>query len=105
MKFKIWGWGLLLLLVLLTAGCNLDLSRINSGWAAQQSNDRLLEVEIVFTDGQVLSTYIRTLGIGEDAKVLIGGSSVNYFYDQSGNVKGVYNYQRVLYINFIDNAP
>jgi hypothetical protein len=44
------------------------------------------------------------LGIDPEAQVYVGGPSLNYMYDQDGNVIGSYNYQNVLYMQVLPEA-
>ncbi len=93
---------LLLLLFLPLSGCNYDFSEI-LGSPSGSSQPELIKAKIYFTDGQSLETYIKDLGIQQDGKVYVGGSSLNYLYDARGNIVGSYNYQRVLYIKIISS--
>lgn len=69
---------------------------------APSEKDQLIKVIIQFTDEQTLTGYVKELGIEEQGRVYIGGSSLNYLYDKEGNIIAAYNYQRVLYIKVID---
>ena len=64
-------------------------------------NDDLLKVEIFFTDDKTLVGYVKQLGIEQQGKVYVGGSSLNYLYNENGEIIGSYNYQRVLYIKIL----
>lgn len=89
---------LVLAFLLSSSGCSADFSK----WEMKKkSKPELIKVQIVFTDNQSLTGYIKSLGIEEDAKVYVGGASVNYLYDKNGNIIGSYNYQRVLYIKIL----
>lgn len=91
---------LLILLSLTAVGCNFDIARILGEEDTGVESD-LIKVNIHFTDGESLDAYIKDLGIEEEGKVYVGGSSLSYLYDVKGNIIGSYNYQRVLYIKII----
>lgn len=95
---------LLILLSVAAVGCNFDISRI-LGEEDTGAEAELIKVNIHFTDGEQLDAYIKDLGIEEDGKVYVGGSSLSYLYDVKGNIIGSYNYQRVLYIKIIPDKP
>lgn len=90
---------LLILLLLFNSGCNFEGKKLFQ--SSTTPEEQLIKVRIVFTDAQELETYIKNLGVDEKGKVYIGGSSLNYFYDATGELMGSYNYQRVLYIEII----
>jgi hypothetical protein len=100
MKKKLFIACFLILLVLGVSGCNINLQQMLK--SSDAGEEKLIQVEIIFTDGQSLTGYIKTLGIEqEDGRVYVGGSSLNYLYDENGNTVGCYNYQRVLYITIL----
>jgi len=90
---------LLLITVIALSGCKLDTSKLIH--SSKEKKEKLIKVEIVFTDGEKLVTYLKQLGLESDARVYVGGPSTNYYYDVRGNVIGVFNYQRVLYIRLL----
>lgn len=90
----------LVLLVLSSSGCNFSLQKLFHS-TSQDDVEKLIKVEIVFTDGEKLTGYVKDLGIEQNGKVYVGGSSLNYIYDAEGNVVGSYNYQRVVYMKII----
>jgi len=90
---------LLLLGLLLVSGCELDFGRLTK--SVGEEGDKLIRVEIVFTDNQTLIGYVKDLAIDPDSKIYVGGSSTNYIYDAQGNIVGAYNYQRVLYMKIL----
>ena len=90
----------LMMMLLFISGCSYDFSKI-LGSSAGSSEAELIKVDIHFTDGESIESYIKDLGIEQDAVVYVGGSSLNYLYDKQGNIVGSYNYQRVLYIKII----
>lgn len=90
---------LLLITVIAFSGCKFDASEIIH--SNQEKKEKLIKVEIVFTDGEKLVTYLKQLGLESDARVYVGGPSTNYYYDVRGNVMGAFNYQRVLYIRLL----
>ncbi len=94
---------LMLLFLLPLGGCSYDFSEI-LGIPSGSSQPELIKAKIYFTDGQSLETYIKDLGIQQDGKVYVGGSSLNYLYDSRGNIVGSYNYQRVLFIKVIPSS-
>ncbi len=89
----------LLILLLFVAGCNSQFSNIIPD--KKHMNDDLLKVEIFFTDDKTLVGYVKQLGIEQQGKVYVGGSSLNYLYNENGEIIGSYNYQRVLYIKIL----
>ena len=90
---------LLLVAIIALSGCKLDTSKLIH--PSKEKKEQLIKVEIVFTDGEKLVTYLKQLGLESDARVYVGGPSTNYYYDARGNVMGVFNYQRVLYIRLL----
>lgn len=97
---KIGAMVLMVLLITTSAGCKLDTSQL----LHPDSKDKqveLIKVQINFTDGENIIGYVQNLGIGNNAKVYAGGTSVNYIYDRNGNVIGCFNYQRVLYMKIL----
>lgn len=88
-----------LLLGLVVSGCQFDPSRLTQ--SVREEEDKLIRVEIVFTDDQTLIGYVKDLAIDPDSKIYVGGSSTNYLYDAQGNIVGAYNYQRVLYMKIL----
>jgi hypothetical protein len=91
---------LLVMLLLPTMGCKENVPEI-LGIHNKDEQVELIRVKIYFTDGQNLEAYIKDLGIDQEGKVYVGGSSLNYLYDKQGNIIGSYNYNRVLYIKII----
>ena len=90
---------LLLIAIITLSGCKLDTGKlIHPG---KEKKEQLIKVEIVFTDGEKLVTYLKQLGLESGARVYVGGPSTNYYYDARGNVVGAFNYQRVLYIRLL----
>ncbi|MDI9480733.1 MAG: hypothetical protein WAO57_10315 [Syntrophomonadaceae bacterium] len=93
-------WVMLLLLMgMMVSGCQFDASQLIR--PNEEVQDKLIRVEIVFTDDKTLVGYVKQLAIDPESKVYVGGSSANYLYDVEGNVVGVFNYQRVLYMNIL----
>ena len=90
----------LLLCFLFLSGCNYNISGL-LGKSVKSHQDELIKAKIYFTDDQIVEAYIKDLGVQQDGKVYVGGSSLNYLYDAQGNIVGCYNYQRVLYIKII----
>lgn len=84
------------------SGCDVNARNLIDSSKDQQKE--LIKVEIVFTDGQKLVTHVKELGLESDARVFVGGSSTNYFYDARGNVIGAFNYQRVLYMRVLPRS-
>lgn len=89
----------MLLLGLMVSGCQFDVGQLTR--PTEEEKDQLIRVEIVFTDDKTLVGYVKELAIDPESKVYVGGSSANYLYDAGGNVVGVFNYQRVLYMNIL----
>lgn len=84
-------------MLLFVTGCNTQFNNIIPD--KKNIAEDLLKVEITFTDGQSLIGYVKQLGIEQQqGRVYVGGSSLNYLYNQKGEVIGSYNYQRVLYM-------
>lgn len=98
--------GVLLLFILLMAlcigGCDFDVRDYFD--QNRHDKDQLIKVEIIFTDDQKLTGYVKNLGMEKDGTVYVGGSSLNYLYDKNGNIVGSFNYQRVLYMTIINEA-
>ncbi len=88
-----------ILLMLFTSGCKFDFQQMFQ--SSKAIEEKPVKVEIIFTDGESLVGYIKSLGIEENGRVYVGGSSLNYLYDKNGNIIGSYNYQRVLYIKLV----
>lgn len=90
---------LLLIIIMALSGCKLDTSKLIH--PSKDKKEQLIKVEIVFTDGETLVTYLKQLRLESDARIYVGGPSSNYYYDARGNVIGAFNYQRVLYIRLL----
>ena len=95
-------WGIVLLLALFMGGCSLDTEGLFKSSGSEKTD--LMKVEITFTDDQLLTGYVKSLGIEKGSTVYVGGSSLNYLYDQNGNIVGAFNYQRVLYMKIINES-
>lgn len=89
---------LAIVFLLSMSGCNAGFSKLD---IQKKSKPELIKVRIFFTDDQSITAYVKSLGIEEHGKVYVGGSSLNYLYDENGNIIGSYNYQRVLYIKIL----
>ncbi|HHW61156.1 MAG TPA: hypothetical protein GX404_04550 [Syntrophomonadaceae bacterium] len=94
---------ILLLLLIGVSGCNTDLDSLSKA-AERKEEPELIKVELIFTDQQRVKCYLKGLGIEEDGRVYIGGSSANYMYDHKGNIIGAFNYQRLIYIKVIPDT-
>lgn len=90
---------LLMAAALLTTGCNVNYKQLFSG--DKKAEEKLIRAEIHFGENEKVVGYIKSLGVEENAKVYVGGASLNYLYDQQGNIVGSYNYMRVEYINIL----
>lgn len=90
---------LMVLLALATVGCGYDYRSLLPG--AQSEEAALIKVNIRFNDQAEVECYVKSLGIDPEAQVYVGGPSLNYMYDQDGNVIGSYNYQNVLYMKVL----
>lgn len=90
---------LLLFAIIALGGCKPDASKLIH--PSKEKKETLIKVEIVFTDGEKLVTYLKQLALESDARIYVGGPSTNYYYDARGNVMGAFNYQRVLYIRLL----
>lgn len=88
----------LTLAALLTSGCNVNYKQL---LGTEKKEEKLIRAEIHFGENEKVVGYIKSLGIEENAKVYVGGASLNYLYDQQGNIVGSYNYLRVEYINIL----
>jgi hypothetical protein len=88
---------LLLILLVLVGGCKLNTAKL----LHRDDEPRLIKVQICFANGDKLNGYIKNLGIEDNGKVYVGGSSLNYFYDKNGKVVGSYNYNTVNYIKIL----
>ncbi len=93
---------LLLVTIIALSGCKLDTSKLIH--SHKENKEQLIKVEIVFTDGETLVAYLKQLRLESDARVYVGGPSSNNYYDARGNVIGVFNYQRVLYIRLLPDV-
>ncbi|MDD4802610.1 MAG: hypothetical protein PHF24_06675 [Syntrophomonas sp.] len=82
-----------------TAGCNTDYKQLLPITGKQE--EPLIKVLIQFTDKEQIECYVRSLGLEKNGEIYIGGSSLNYMYDQEGRIIGSFNYQRVLFIKII----
>jgi hypothetical protein len=87
----------LLILLMLTGGCKFDSGKLI------QKNDKpqLIKAQICFSNGDKLTGYVESLGIEGSGQVYVGGSSLNYLYDNNGKTIGSYNYHNVLYIKVL----
>jgi len=92
---------LLLIAVVSLSGCDVNARNLLN---SSKEKDKFVKVEIVFTDGQKLVTYVKDLGLESDARIYVGGASTNNFYDARGNITGAFNYQRVLYIKILPES-
>ncbi len=84
--------------LLFCAGCSGAYSLESFSNGTHETDSALTKVIIHFDSQDKLETWVKDLGIGEGEDLYAGGASRCYYYDQDGNVKGVYNYQRVTYI-------
>ncbi|NLG31963.1 MAG: hypothetical protein GX550_00400 [Syntrophomonadaceae bacterium] len=100
MKTKGLILSMVLILAIVISGCEMDIKQL-PGFTRADTQEELIKVDIVFTDGQSLRAYVRSLGINSQSRVFVGGSSVSYFYNQQGEILGSYNYQRVLYMKIV----
>lgn len=96
---RVFCLSLILVGMLILAGCGLNTGNLTK--SAGEDEQPLIKAEIVFTDGKTLVTYLKTMGIEENGKVYVGGSSSTNMYDAKGNITGVINYQHVLYIKIL----
>lgn len=91
---------LMLLSFVFIGGCNYDYRQL---FTSEKNNEApLMKAEIHFSDKDIVTGYIRNLGVEDVGKVYVGGASLNYIYDQEGNIVGSYNYQRVEYIKLLN---
>lgn len=90
---------LMILLALGTVGCGYDYRSLLPG--AKTEEAALIRVNIRFNDQAEVECYVKSLGIDPEAQVYAGGPSLNYMYDQDGNVIGSYNYQNVFYMRVL----
>lgn len=90
---------ILLIGLLATAGCKLDFNQLLE--KTQKQEAELIKAEIHFTSNDYTVGYVKSLGVEKDGEIYIGGSSVNYIYDQKGKIIGSFNYARVEYIKII----
>lgn len=94
--------GILLVSLLFVVGCDNQFSDTISQ-KFERKPIELIKVEITFTDDETLVGYVKALGIEQEkGRVYIGGSSLNYLYNEKGNIVGAFNYQRVLYMKIIN---
>lgn len=93
--------GMVLLLgMLTTAGCNLNYKQLTQ--KTQPDEAKLIKVKIHFTSNDNITAYVKSLGVEKEGEVYVGGSSVNYIYNQKGKIIGSFNYARVEYIKIIE---
>lgn len=94
---------LLLMLVLLAgllaaSGCSYDFKQLLE---VREEEPPLLKVELHFANNDNLTGYVKSLGVEKDGEVYVGGASVNYLYDEKGQIIGSYNYAKVEYIKIL----
>ncbi|MGR6836086.1 hypothetical protein [Syntrophomonas erecta] len=89
---------LIIFILIMFTGCQENMGRLLERPAGEP---KLIKVEIVFTDDKKLVGYVKNLGVEDEGKVYVGGSSRNYLYDAAGNIIGSFNYQRVLYMKIL----
>ncbi|HWP95746.1 MAG TPA: hypothetical protein VN426_02775 [Syntrophomonadaceae bacterium] len=97
-NFKRSGLFLLLLFMLTLSGCNYNYKEL---FTSQKPEEKLIRVEVHFSDTDKMVGYVKNLGMEENARIFVGGSSVNYLYDKAGNIIASFNYQRIEYIKII----
>ncbi|MGE5398281.1 MAG: hypothetical protein ACM3MK_12230 [Chitinophagales bacterium] len=90
---------LLIILAVIMTGCQFP--QIDKPKASKKTVS-LTRVEITFEGGHTLKGYVRGLKLGDDSVVYTGGNTSTNLYDARGNVVGVFNYSRVLYIKAIE---
>jgi hypothetical protein len=97
--FKILGISLALILLMgFSTGCQLPRFKEQPADSAPV----LIKVQVQFTgNSEPLVGYIQDFDIAKNGQVLQGGSSVNYLYDQNGQVLAVFNYARVECIKIV----
>lgn len=93
---------LTIMLVFGTMGCGYNYRSLLPG--AKTEEAALIKVNIRFNDEAEVECYVKSLGIDPEAQVYAGGPSLNYMYDQDGNVIGSYNYQNVLYMKVLPDG-
>lgn len=93
-----------LLIALLLAGAAVA-SGCNAGFSPEQFNIMgkqealvMQKVTIHFENQEHIEVWVSDLGISADEDVYSGGSSRCFYYDEDGNVAGVFNYQKVTFI-------
>lgn len=92
--------GVLVILLLMLSGCKIN----PDTWqkvTEKPKEPELIKVELVFTDRERMTCYVKGMGIEDNGQVYVGGSSVNYMYDRQGNIIGAFNYQRLIYMKLI----
>jgi hypothetical protein len=89
---------LLLLAVLILSGCNYNYKQL---FTNQKPEEKLIKAEVHFSETDKMVGYVKSLGLEENAKIYVGGASLNYLYDKQGNIIGSFNYQRVMYIKIL----
>ncbi|MGI6452051.1 MAG: hypothetical protein ACOX0E_00975 [Syntrophomonadaceae bacterium] len=95
---------MILLMMVGCSSCNFSVPDLKALTSAEDK-EVLIRAQIVFTDGESITAYVKSLGISSESKVYVGGPSSNLLYDQEGNVIGSFNYQRVLYILKVPDEP
>ena len=88
----------IILLLFLAAGCKVDWKSV---LPHEESKPELVKVEITFEGGKTLTGYLKDLQLEKDSVVFIGGVTSTNLYDARGNIVGVFNYNRVLFIKVL----
>ncbi|MDR1616970.1 MAG: hypothetical protein LBR98_08165 [Syntrophomonadaceae bacterium] len=82
------------------------LSGCQDGWKIFRDQDanepqKLIYVDVCFSENEHLTGYVHTLGIEPEVKILAGGASINNLYNKQGEIIASFNYLRVNYIKII----
>lgn len=92
----------LVLAVLICSGCDTGLALDKLNLQGEEEAVALVKVDIHFDSPEHIVCWVTDLGISANEDVYSGGSSRCYYYDEDGNIKGVFNYQRVTYIEKLE---
>lgn len=92
----------LLLALLCGAGCSSVSWPQQFNFNSQEEAQTLVKVDIHFDGQDHLVAWVAEMGVGSEDDVYSGGTSRCYYYDEDGNVEGIFNYQKVTYIEKLE---
>jgi hypothetical protein len=80
-------------------GCTVDYKQLIPGREIQE--EPLIKVQIQFIHDKQVECFVKSLGLEQNAEVYNGGASLNYMYDQNGQILGSFNYSQVIYMQIL----